>query len=292
MFLEARLPSHPQYRSSPRGQRPGHELPTCLAQSRGVLGWGLARWVPPEGAPGSAQLPLPHTGMLMAPCGCCFDPRVYGYEWTTPSPGQAALWRGSRDRRLPAGLTDTAPSRKQHGAPGTSTDIAGPGGHGHTPQPGPKAFVLTTPASPPAGTGLAAKPFPASSPSRPPSPPAPLRSPASPQRRSKRAPNPPRNGQGGAAGQAGTLLPWPGCTLGSHETGTGANWKQNKITKSLHKAQSAWKLPVSSVPLSQPSSTAWAQHGPRRRREAAAAPQADPAGPWQLPWPRYGVVAI
>jgi len=41
----------------------------------------------------------------------------------SPSPEEAALWRGSQDRWLPAGLMDTAPHRKQHGAPGTRTDL-------------------------------------------------------------------------------------------------------------------------------------------------------------------------
>ena len=54
----------------------------------------------------------------------------------SPSPGGAALWWGSQDRQLPAGLTDTAPRRKQHRAPATRTDLGGRGGHGHTRQQG------------------------------------------------------------------------------------------------------------------------------------------------------------
>ncbi|XP_026720959.1 proline-rich protein 22 [Athene cunicularia] len=49
-----------------------------------------AAWTPPAG--GAPHVPQdPPAGMLMAPCGCCFDPRVYGYEWTSTPPPPTSI---------------------------------------------------------------------------------------------------------------------------------------------------------------------------------------------------------
>uniref|UniRef100_A0A8C8BP87 Uncharacterized protein n=1 Tax=Otus sunia TaxID=257818 RepID=A0A8C8BP87_9STRI len=108
--------------SSPHGQLPGHELPTCLAQSRGMLAMGPARGVPPEGAPGSARLPLTHTGLLTAPCGCSFDPRVFGYEWTNIPPPSTPITCHKVAEGL-SGSFNTTGTATSAGAP-LATDIA------------------------------------------------------------------------------------------------------------------------------------------------------------------------
>uniref|UniRef100_A0A663DN16 Proline rich 22 n=1 Tax=Aquila chrysaetos chrysaetos TaxID=223781 RepID=A0A663DN16_AQUCH len=63
-----------------------------------------AAWSPlGSSPPGPARLPLTHTGLQRAPCGCLFDPRVFRIQWTTtdlPPPATATLGQGAAS--LPA----------------------------------------------------------------------------------------------------------------------------------------------------------------------------------------------
>ncbi|XP_074878045.1 proline-rich protein 22-like [Buteo buteo] len=72
---------------------------TFYPQELGDVGHrGPARRVPLESPPGPARLPLTHTGLQRAPCGCLFDPRVFGIQWTTthlPPPATATLGQGA-----------------------------------------------------------------------------------------------------------------------------------------------------------------------------------------------------
>ncbi|CAM9814210.1 unnamed protein product [Bubo scandiacus] len=75
----------------PVGSASATSSPRAWRRAGGCWGWGPARWVPPEGPPCPAQLRLTHTGLLTAPCGCCFDPRVFGYEWTNMPPPSTSI---------------------------------------------------------------------------------------------------------------------------------------------------------------------------------------------------------
>ena len=73
--------------------------------------------MPLQAPPGPARLPLAHTGLLRAPCGCCFDPWFFTFQWTTsqlPPPATATL--------DPAGI-----------APLPGAALRGPGGCGPPP---------------------------------------------------------------------------------------------------------------------------------------------------------------
>ncbi|XP_074707607.1 proline-rich protein 22-like [Strix uralensis] len=49
-----------------------------------------AAWAPRRGgAPHAPQ--APPAELLTAPCGCCFDPRVFGYEWTNTPPPSTSI---------------------------------------------------------------------------------------------------------------------------------------------------------------------------------------------------------
>uniref|UniRef100_A0A8C0FM54 Uncharacterized protein n=1 Tax=Bubo bubo TaxID=30461 RepID=A0A8C0FM54_BUBBB len=84
--------------------------------------FGTAAHPAGSGPPYPAQLPLTHTGLLTAPCGCCFDPRVFGYEWTNMPPPSTSIpgYGHSEGPSAPFNIAGTATSA---GAP-LSTDIA------------------------------------------------------------------------------------------------------------------------------------------------------------------------
>ncbi|XP_074784221.1 uncharacterized protein LOC141971046 [Athene noctua] len=75
---------------------------------------------PAGGAPHAPQ--APPAGLLMAPCGCCFDPRVYGYEWTNTPPPPTSI-PGCGNVEGPSAPVNTAGTATSAGAP-LGTDIA------------------------------------------------------------------------------------------------------------------------------------------------------------------------
>ncbi|XP_074694500.1 uncharacterized protein LOC141929217 [Strix aluco] len=78
-------------------------------------------WAPPAGgAPHAPQ--APPQGLLRAPCGCRFDPRLFGYEWTNMPPPSTSIPSYGHIEGLsaPFNIASTATSA---GAP-LGTDIA------------------------------------------------------------------------------------------------------------------------------------------------------------------------
>ena len=145
-----------QHSSSPRAEHPGHKLPTCPAQSWGMAAIGASSVAVLGGPqpPGPARLPLTHTGLQRAPCGCFFDPRVFHIEWTVtnlPAPASstlshgtaslpaAALWGGPRGcRTLPAWAAPLTPQ-------GQPTHLTPQNYQGRAEAPAPPALPTSIP---------------------------------------------------------------------------------------------------------------------------------------------------
>ncbi|XP_032853735.2 proline-rich protein 22 [Tyto alba] len=72
----------------------------------------------PGGSPSPAWLPLTHTGLQMAPCGCFFDPRLFCIQWTSLPPPTTSMFTSLPSAVLwgPGGC-GTPPTWASPGAP-------------------------------------------------------------------------------------------------------------------------------------------------------------------------------
>ena len=135
-----------QPRPTSTAARPtGTTLPTtspcAWRRAGGRRRWGTVRRVPLEGPPGPPPLPLADPGLQMAPCSCCFDPRLFHILWTSshlPPPAHTALDPSTVP--LPAAAL---------GGPGVPPSWAAPGtpqGRPHHRAPGRNQSAVVAPA--------------------------------------------------------------------------------------------------------------------------------------------------